>query len=129
MVFYRTNPKTANSRITMTDATSWLAELNVIIDKQIQRRQIDNRQIAREMGVSERQLFRKIKAYTKLAPRKYMRRYRIEKAMTYLQKGAFTTVNEVAFAVGYTNVGYFITQFEQRFDKRPLEVLKEYGWR
>lgn len=113
----------------MTEINTWLKRLNTVIDEQLKQQKIDNQQLARLMNVSERQFFRKMKQATDRTPRQYLRQYRLQKAMNYLEKGEYQTVNEVAYAVGYINVGYFITQFEQLFGKRPLQVLRENGWR
>lgn len=132
MVFFKrihNNSDTTNSIASMTDAEIWLNQLNKTIDQQIQTQSIDNQRLARMLGVSERQLFRKVKQYTKQSPRQYIRNYRLARAMECMRMGNCQTVNEAADLIGYRNVSYFIAQFEQKYGKRPLEVLKEAGWR
>ncbi|HCW77437.1 MAG TPA: hypothetical protein DHU63_12995, partial [Candidatus Marinimicrobia bacterium] len=40
-------------------------------------------------------------------PAEFIRRMRLNQAHNFLQNGSFTTVAEVAYAVGFKNVKYF----------------------
>ena len=122
------NSETSNYHKFMSHPDLWLQRLNQIIYDQIQE-DISNEDLARSMCISERQLFRKLKELTNMSPRNYIRQLRLKKAMQYLQNGDYKTVGEVTHAIGYTNVSYFITQFERVFGKKPLQILKEKGWR
>lgn len=110
-------------------ARRWLERLDAIIDSNIGDHTFDNERLAREMGVSERNLFRKLNELAGLPPQKYLRKRRMNHAMDYLKSGQYRTVNETAYAVGYLNVSYFISQFEKEFNKKPLQVLQNFGWR
>lgn len=90
---------------------------------------LTNEKLASELDISERDLFRKVKKLTGLSPQKYLRRYRLRKAKKILVNGKYRTVNQTADAVGYSNVSYFIKQFEMEFGIKPLQVLQENGWR
>ncbi|MGK0366405.1 MAG: AraC-like DNA-binding protein [Saprospiraceae bacterium] len=81
------------------------------------------------MGVSERNLFRKLNELMGMPPQKYLRKQRMKRAMENLTKGYYRTVNETAYSVGYLNVSYFISQFEKEFNVKPLQVLRNSGWR
>jgi len=107
----------------------WGKRLDIIIDTYIADHTFDNERLAREIGVSERNLFRKLKELTGLPPQKYLRKRRMTRAMEYLKSGEYRTVNETAYSVGYLNVSYFISQFEKEFNVKPLQVLQNSGWR
>lgn len=107
----------------------WQSRLDYILAKQSKVYVYNNESLAKALEISERQLFRHIKKSTGLSPQKYLRQYRLQQAMNLLQTGKYRTVNETAYAVGYSNVGYFIAQFEKNFKKKPLQVLQENGWR
>ncbi|MFT4666085.1 MAG: AraC-like DNA-binding protein [Polaribacter sp.] len=85
--------------------------------------------MALSLGISERDLFRKVKEMTGLTPQKYLRKHRLNQAMLFLNGGKYRTVKETCYAVGYTNASYFVSQFEKEFGKKPLQVLREKGWR
>jgi len=107
----------------------WLSRFNSLIDKNLDNSFFNNQQFAEALTISERHLFRKMKELTGLSPQRYVSRYRLHKAMKYLENGKYHTVKETAYAVGFRNPSYFIRQFEKEFGKKPLRVLKEAGWR
>ncbi|MFK7773524.1 MAG: helix-turn-helix domain-containing protein [Saprospiraceae bacterium] len=108
---------------------NWLYRLDKVIGKNVEDVFLDNKRIASELQISERQLFRKVKKLTNLTPQKYVKIQRLRKAMKFLKNGKYRTVKETAHAVGYTKSNYFSTQFEYEFGKKPFEILKELGWR
>ena len=112
-----------------TGRAKWLLRLEQIIDKHLKDFSLSNQQLAKELSISERQLFRKVNEHTGLSPQRYQRRYRLRKAMKFFKAGTYRTVKETACSVGYIKVSYFITQFEKEFGKKPLQILQEYGWR
>lgn len=113
----------------MTALENWRARLDQALNRYVQTPFFNMEDLARELEISERQLFRKVKTTTGMSPRKYLQQRRLQVAKIFLEKGKYTSVNETAYAIGYSNVGYFILQFEKKFGKKPLEVLREYGWR
>ncbi len=107
----------------------WLTKLEQVIERSATNHAIDNVQLAKKLELSERHLIRKVNEITGLSPQKYLRNFRLKKAYTFIKSGKYKTVKETAHAVGYTNVSYFIMQFEKKYNKRPLELLREFGWR
>jgi len=110
-------------------ARRWSERLDSIIDNNIGDHTFDNERLAREMGVSERNLFRKLNELMGIPPQKYLRKQRMKRANLHLTNGDYRTVNETAYAVGYLNVSYFISQFEKEYGLKPLQVLQNSGWR
>lgn len=113
----------------MTGEKNWLKRLDLIIEGNIADTSLNNERLATELVISERHLFRRVRKLTGLSPQKYLRQYRLQRAMQYLHNGRYKKVKEVAFAVGYVNTSYFISQFEKEFGVKPLKVLQEAGWR
>jgi len=107
----------------------WLQRLNAIIHENAQDPKLNNQLMAKKMGTSERDLFRKVKEKSGQSPQKYLREYRLHLAKYYLTYGDFRTVKETAHAIGYSNVSYFNIQFEKEFGIKPFQILKEEGWR
>ena len=121
--------KNSNDEKTIPGTQRWLTRLNMIVERNVENAEMNNKKLAERLEVSERDLFRKVKQLTGLSPQKYLRQFRLKKAMHNLKTGKIRTVKEAAHASGYTNVSYFIIQFEKEFGNRPFQVLKEFGWR
>ncbi|GAA0872430.1 two-component regulator propeller domain-containing protein [Gangjinia marincola] len=68
--------------------------------------------LAKELGMSRTQLHRKIKALTELSATEYISHLRIEKAKNLL-RAEDTSISEVAYAVGYSDPGYFAKIFKK----------------
>lgn len=113
----------------MTDDDIWLSHLKQLIDERLQDSNLDNHTLAQLLLMSERQLTRIVKDLTGLSPQKFVRRYRLQVARQWLTTDNYQTVKAVAAAVSYRNVSLFITQFEAEFGLRPLQLLKQSGWR
>jgi len=124
--FSATNSINPNHNI---GSKKWLSRLDKIIEPNPGGSSLTNEKLATELSVSERDLFRKVKKLTGLSPQKYLRIYRLRQAKKHLTNGKYRTVNQTAYAVGYANVSYFIKQFEIEFGIKPLQVLRENGWR
>lgn len=113
----------------MPSGNKWLARLDQIVRENSSDGGLDNASLAARMEISERHLFRRVKELTDLSPQQYVRQHRLHLARQYLENGTYKTVRETAAAVGYVSTSYFISQFEKEFGKRPLAVLREWGWR
>jgi DNA-binding response OmpR family regulator len=75
------------------------------------------------VGMSRRQLHRKVRAMTNQGPGEFIRYLRLHRAMDLLQKGA-GTVSDVAFSVGFSDPSYFSKCFHQQFGNAPTDVRK-----
>lgn len=120
---------TQASIIPNSDSKLLLQRINQILKDNMDNPSFSNKELARELKTSDRQLFRILNALTGMSPRQYIRNYRLKLARFLLLKGKCRTVGETAYAIGYTNVSYFITQFKKEFGKKPLQILQENGWR
>ena len=123
------NYTVVNRDVPMKGSKLWMARLDEIIEERLDDASFKNEEIAAKMDISERHLFRKVNAIANISPKKYLRKYRLRKAMKYLKIGKYRSVKETAYAVGFINVSYFIRQFEKEYDRKPLKILQEAGWR
>lgn len=130
-MIYKTIQAQKNLSSTAMGSTSkkWLERFNEIIAISASRRPMSNLQIAEKLHMSERDLFRKVKKATGFSPQKYIRHQRLLAAKQWLINGRYRTVKATSQAAGYANTSYFIFQFEKKFGKKPLQILKEQGWR
>jgi AraC-like DNA-binding protein len=76
--------------------------------------------MAAEMKISDRQLQRKVKALTGRSPMQYLREFRLEESLQYLQEGV--SVGDAARAVGFSSHAYFTSCFKARFGVTPSRM-------
>ena len=72
----------------------WLQRLDAIIHENAQDPKLNNDLLAKKMGTSERDLFRKVKEKSGLSPQKYLREYRLQLAKNYLTNGDLDECSE-----------------------------------
>lgn len=75
------------------------------------------------MGMSRRQLQRRIKNFVGLTPKEYINEVRLHEVRGLLQTGELKSVAQAAEKGGYSNANYFSQQFKKRFGKVPSEYL------
>jgi signal transduction histidine kinase/DNA-binding response OmpR family regulator len=79
--------------------------------------------IAYELSISERQLYRLSKSLTGCTPAQLIKEVRLQKAYELLLTGDIYKVEDVSRRVGFETPAYFSRQFFERFGKRPTEFL------
>ena len=75
-------------------------------------------------GISNKQIYRKIKQLTGMSPVEYIKSIRMKKAAMLLQQKKFT-IAEVMYMVGFSNHSYFSKCFQAEFGKTPRQYLNE----
>ncbi len=80
-------------------------------------------ELATAMGMSQIQVYRKLKALTGQTPSQFIRRIRLEKGKELLQDEK-RTVAEVAYDVGFTDPNYFSKTFHEAFGVPPGEYRR-----
>ena len=100
----------------------WVSQFTDCVEQSLGDPNLTATELARQMGISERQLFRNVKNYTGYTPNELINQIRFQKAYDCLQAGAFDTVAEIAAAVGFKDAGYFSKKFKERFGVSPSEV-------
>jgi AraC-like DNA-binding protein len=81
------------------------------------------RQVAEAAGVSESQLRRHFQSALGTSWVHYLQRYRVHRAAALLFE-PHRTVTETAYAVGFEDLGHFITVFRQHLGVSPSQYLK-----
>jgi signal transduction histidine kinase/DNA-binding response OmpR family regulator/ligand-binding sensor domain-containing protein len=100
-----------------------LKELEGIALREAGKAEFSVGELAAELAVSERQLYRLTKTLTGLTPKQYLQEARLSKARHLLENKTFATVTEVATAVGYDTPEYFSRVFEKQFGIRPIAYM------
>ena len=81
---------------------------------------LDVQRLERELGLSNTQLYRKLKALTGKGGNELIRSVRLGRAAQLLQAGG-RQVAEVAYAVGFSDPNYFTRAFRKEFGTSPGE--------
>lgn len=78
-------------------------------------------QVARNLGTSRAQLFRKIKAESGRTPNDLIKEIRLRKA-DILLKSTSLSVSEIAYAVGFSSPSYFSKCYKKQFGTVPSQT-------
>ena len=101
-----------------------LQRLLDVFEEHMEEPEFSIEQLAREIGMSRRHLYRKIKAITNLSTSDFIRILRLQRAAGML-KNASGTISEIAYKVGFNNLSHFSKTFREHFGKLPSEFTKE----
>ena len=82
--------------------------------------------MAKEIGLSPRQLNRRFKLATGLSPQQFQVRTRIEKACEFLRNSQKQIV-EIGLELGFCDQSAFIAQFRKRMSMTPRQYRVQYG--
>ena len=82
--------------------------------------------LADEVGLSRRQLQRRLEKVSNMTPSEVIRRLRLERARQLLERHA-GTVAEVAYAVGFRSPSYFTKAFRKAYGTTPTKHVERWG--
>ena len=103
----------------------WLEKLNNYLFANLNDPNLTNADLAKEMEISERTFYSRVKSYTGQSPNHYLREIRLDQAKSLLRSGSVQTVKEAAYEVGFIDVEYFSGLFRKKFGLYPNTFLKE----
>lgn len=119
------NAVNLNSEITLDKINSIAASdekmlVNLIecIEKVWRNPDLKIEDIQTSLGLSKSQLYRKTKAISGHSPNKFIKEYRLKKAMELI-KSKKGNVSEIAFETGFNSPAYFSKCFHSKFDFLP----------
>ena len=99
----------------------FLQKLNDAIEQVYSSQSVTIGQIAKQVALGERQLFRKLKATVDMNPTEYLRRFRLQKACELLGQGMNSS--RVALEVGFSSHSYFTRCFSAQYGYAPSQYL------
>ncbi len=108
------------------DEEVFLNRVTDAIEDHLSRTSFTVDDLASEVGLSRRQLHRKLKRLTGHAPAAFVRRYRLECAAELLA-GGDGTVAQVAYRVGFGTPETFVKHFREHFECRPSAYAERHG--
>jgi len=77
---------------------------------------------SKPVGCSKSQLYRKIISLTGKSPNTFIREYRLNEALTLLNKNT-GNVSEIAYETGFSSPSYFSKCFQKRYGRLPSDHL------
>ena len=99
---------------------TFLADLTAIIEANLDRPALSVDDIARSLGVSQMQLYRKVKALLGTGVTDYIQSLRLTKArQLLLHEGS--AIAQVAYQTGFSSPSYFATLFKVKYNVSPSE--------
>lgn len=104
---------------------AFLNQLGEAIDSMLGKTPIDVQSLSAAVGMSSRQLSRKIQTITGESTINFLVQYRVERAKELLQNHPELTIAEVAAASGFEDGAYFSRVFKQETGVSPTQYKKQ----
>lgn len=120
----RENNQLKFARISRHDLC-WLVEFHHFIELSYHQVDFKVPDLARELRMSVRTLYRKLDNITELTPNSYLREFRLLTARQMLGSMEFSFIKEVAYGVGFRKPSYFSRVFQERFGLNPKDIIDE----
>ncbi|TGE08358.1 substrate-binding domain-containing protein [Hymenobacter fodinae] len=98
----------------------FLADLTAIVEANLNRSDLSVEDVARSLGISRVQLYRKVKAVLGTGVTDFIQGIRLTKARQLLLDDELT-IAEVAYQLGFSSPSYFSTSFKARYQVSPSE--------
>ena len=102
----------------------FLSNIIRLIEDHLSESELNVNALCELSGISNKQIYRKIKQLTGMSPVEYIKSIRMKKAAMLLQQKKFT-IAEVMYMVGFSNHSYFSKCFQAEFGKTPRQYLNE----
>jgi len=102
-----------------------LNKINQVIEQNITDSYYNIDALAEDMGLSRSAFFKKVKSLTGFAPVDLIKEIRLNKSVE-LMKTTDLSVSEIAFSVGFKDVGYFGKCFRKKYQCTPTEFILQF---
>ena len=102
----------------------FLIKIQEIVLQNITNTNFTPDELAKEIGLSTSQLFRKLKALTNISASIYIRNIRLEEAKKMLIK-ANSNISEIAYDTGFSSINYFSKCFKEYTGLNPKDYNKK----
>ncbi len=106
--------------VVSSQEAAFLEQVRAVVEQHLSDANFTVDRLAEEVGLSPRQLQRRLREAAKLSPAGFVRMMRLERAAQLLGQEA-GRVSEVAYAVGFKNAQHFSRLFRQVFGVAPSE--------
>ncbi len=103
----------------------WLDKLEQTILDNLQDLTYKVPNLAHDMFLSERQLYRMVKQLVGLTPNQYIKSLRLAKAREFLEEKKYNSAKKVASAVGYKDAAYFSKLYLKEYGRLPADFFED----
>jgi signal transduction histidine kinase/ligand-binding sensor domain-containing protein/DNA-binding response OmpR family regulator len=103
-----------------TKEGAFVQKIRDIIEQHLDNTQFSTEELGKQTAMSRSQLHRKLTALTGLSPNHFIRHIRLKNAQRRLLETE-ETIAEIAYAMGFSDPGYFTRVFKQEFGMAPGE--------
>ncbi|GGD41503.1 helix-turn-helix domain-containing protein [Muriicola marianensis] len=100
------------------NASDFISRAREIVLENLLNPQFGVEMLAREMGVSRSELYKRIKKHENKSASQFIREIRLEKALELLKTDSYS-VGEIAYMVGFHSPTYFSTSFKEYYGYSP----------
>ncbi|MDR2562341.1 MAG: response regulator [Prevotellaceae bacterium] len=97
-----------------------------IVERNIDRSEVDINYITAELGVSRAKLYNKVKGLTGKSTMEFILNYRLKKAASLLIENELS-VKEIIEMIGIESQSYFTNAFKKEFGKTPAAFARDHG--
>lgn len=101
----------------------FIENIKSIIYQQINNPNLNTATLCSAIGLSQAQLYRKLKAVANETPNSYIRKVRLQKAKELLETTDLN-VAEIAYDLGFNDPNYFSRVFHKQYGKSPMFFRK-----
>lgn len=102
-----------------------VVKLKQKVEQELSNSDFGSNELAIEMGMSQMQLYRKLKDLVKMSPNEFLRSFRIKRSKQLLGKDGFT-VNEISDMVGFNDPKYFSRCFTKEVGMSPTKFRNSF---
>ncbi|NNE77202.1 MAG: helix-turn-helix domain-containing protein [Pricia sp.] len=113
---------TARKELSMNESFIQKAE-NIVLEN-LENEEFGVKELARQLGISRSQLYRKLKVLRSKSISQFIREIRLREAMKLLQNDV-ATVSEIDYRVGFGSPSYFNKCFHKKYGFPPGEVKNQ----
>lgn len=114
-----------NTHKISSEYKDFLERCIAIVEQHLDDDQFSIKTLAKEIGMSHSNLYKKVKLVSGQSVTGFVRYIRLRKAAELLIK-TDCNINQAAFQVGINDIKYFRTQFNKLFGMNPSEYMKKY---
>lgn len=99
-----------------------LTEIVSYLENNLTNPQLSVENLSKQIGMSRGTLYARLLAMTGETPVEYIRSFRLNKAVSLMEKKNMT-ISETAYEVGFTTPNYFTRSFKEKFNMLPSEYI------
>ena len=95
-----------------------------IIETYISDPGLNGYRLSRELGISKRVLYVRLKNLAGQTVNEFIRTTRLKKSIHYISEGKFN-ISQISIEMGFNSVSYFIRSFKKHFGLSPRAYIKQ----